>query len=51
MGLATDPGERCGYGRPDPGLGEHTFEILADWGVPAERIQDLADEGVVMRLC
>ena len=40
-----------GYERPEPGLGEHTFEVLADWGIDPERIEQLADEGVVMRLC
>ncbi|HEY1751387.1 MAG TPA: CoA transferase [Caulobacteraceae bacterium] len=39
-----------GYTRPEPGLGEHTFEVLADWGIDAERIAALADEGVVMCL-
>jgi crotonobetainyl-CoA:carnitine CoA-transferase CaiB-like acyl-CoA transferase len=41
----------AGYDRPEPGLGEHSFEVLADWGIDAERIQRLADDGVVMRLC
>ena len=40
----------CGYTRPDPGLGEHTFEVLADYGIDPERIARLADEGVVMCL-
>jgi len=40
-----------GYDRPEPGLGEHTFEVLADWGVDPDRIARLADDGVVMRLC
>jgi crotonobetainyl-CoA:carnitine CoA-transferase CaiB-like acyl-CoA transferase len=40
-----------GYTRPEPGLGEHTFEVLADFGIAPERIEALADEGVVMRLC
>ncbi|HUO12071.1 MAG TPA: CoA transferase [Caulobacteraceae bacterium] len=39
-----------GYKRPEPGLGEHTFEVLADYGVDPERIARLADEGVVMCL-
>jgi len=39
-----------GYTRPEPGLGEHSFEVLADWGIDAERIAALADEGVVMCL-
>jgi crotonobetainyl-CoA:carnitine CoA-transferase CaiB-like acyl-CoA transferase len=41
----------CGYTRPDPGLGEHSFEILADYGIDPDRIERLADEGVVMVLC
>ncbi|HEY2710362.1 MAG TPA: CoA transferase [Caulobacteraceae bacterium] len=40
-----------GYDRPDPGLGEHSFEVLADWGIDPERTASLADEGVVMVLC
>jgi crotonobetainyl-CoA:carnitine CoA-transferase CaiB-like acyl-CoA transferase len=40
----------AGYTRPDPGLGEHTFEILADYEIDADRIAALADEGVVMCL-
>ncbi|HWF76618.1 MAG TPA: CoA transferase [Caulobacteraceae bacterium] len=39
-----------GYKRPDPGLGEHTFEVLADYGIDAERIARLAEDGVVMCL-
>ena len=41
----------CGYARPDPGLGEHSFEVLADYGIDPDRIEQLADEGVVMVLC
>jgi crotonobetainyl-CoA:carnitine CoA-transferase CaiB-like acyl-CoA transferase len=41
----------CGYQRPDPGLGEHTFEVLADWGIAEERVETLAEQGVIMRLC
>jgi crotonobetainyl-CoA:carnitine CoA-transferase CaiB-like acyl-CoA transferase len=40
----------AGYTRPEPGLGEHSFEVLADWGIDPERIAALADEGVVMCL-
>jgi crotonobetainyl-CoA:carnitine CoA-transferase CaiB-like acyl-CoA transferase len=40
----------AGYTRPDPGLGEHTFEVLADYDIDPERIAALADEGVVMCL-
>jgi crotonobetainyl-CoA:carnitine CoA-transferase CaiB-like acyl-CoA transferase len=40
-----------GYTRPDPGLGEHSFEVLADFGIDPERIARLGDEGIVMRLC
>lgn len=39
-----------GYKRPDPGLGEHTFEVLADYGIAPERIAQLAEDGVVMCL-
>ena len=40
----------AGYTRPDPGLGEHSFEVLADYGIDPERIASLADDGVVMCL-
>jgi len=40
-----------GYTRPDPGLGEHSFEVLADWGIDPDRIGQLGDDGVVMVLC
>ena len=40
----------AGYTRPEPGLGEHSFEILADWGIDPDRIAALGDEGVVMCL-
>jgi crotonobetainyl-CoA:carnitine CoA-transferase CaiB-like acyl-CoA transferase len=39
-----------GYKRPDPGLGEHTFEVLADYGIAPDRIAALSEDGVVMCL-
>jgi crotonobetainyl-CoA:carnitine CoA-transferase CaiB-like acyl-CoA transferase len=48
---ATFSRSPCGYNRPDPGLGQHSFEVLADWGVDPDKIAALADEGVVMVLC
>jgi crotonobetainyl-CoA:carnitine CoA-transferase CaiB-like acyl-CoA transferase len=47
---ATFSRSPCGYTRPDPGLGEHTFEVLAEYGIDPDRIERLADEGVVMCL-
>ena len=41
---------QSGYHRPEPGLGEHTFEVLADYGIDDARIAELADAGVVMCL-
>jgi crotonobetainyl-CoA:carnitine CoA-transferase CaiB-like acyl-CoA transferase len=41
---------RSGYDRPEPGLGEHSFEVLADYGIDPDRIARLADDGVVMCL-
>ena len=41
---------QSGYDRPEPGLGEHSFEVLADYGIDGERIAQLADAGVVMCL-
>jgi len=40
----------AGYDRPEPGLGQHTFEVLADYGIDEARIARLADAGVVMCL-
>ncbi|HXQ09650.1 MAG TPA: CoA transferase [Caulobacteraceae bacterium] len=40
-----------GYRRPEPGLGEHSFEVLADWGIDPERIARLGEDGIIMRLC
>jgi crotonobetainyl-CoA:carnitine CoA-transferase CaiB-like acyl-CoA transferase len=40
----------AGYARPDPGLGEHSLEVLADWGVDPDRIASLVEAGVVMCL-
>jgi crotonobetainyl-CoA:carnitine CoA-transferase CaiB-like acyl-CoA transferase len=40
----------CGYRRPDPGLGEHTFEVLADYGIAEDRIAQLSEDGVVLCL-
>jgi crotonobetainyl-CoA:carnitine CoA-transferase CaiB-like acyl-CoA transferase len=48
---ATFSRARTGYRRPEPGLGEHTFEVLADWGIDPERIAALGEAGVIMRLC
>jgi crotonobetainyl-CoA:carnitine CoA-transferase CaiB-like acyl-CoA transferase len=39
-----------GYRRPEPGLGEHSFEVLADYGFDPDRIARLADAGGVMCL-
>jgi crotonobetainyl-CoA:carnitine CoA-transferase CaiB-like acyl-CoA transferase len=48
--VATFSRSPSGYDRPEPGLGEHTFEILADWGIDEARIARLAEDGVVMCL-
>jgi crotonobetainyl-CoA:carnitine CoA-transferase CaiB-like acyl-CoA transferase len=40
-----------GYERPEPGLGEHSLEVLADYGIDPQRIAELADAGIVMTLC
>jgi crotonobetainyl-CoA:carnitine CoA-transferase CaiB-like acyl-CoA transferase len=37
----------AGYGRPTPDLAQHTREVLADFGVPAEQIASLLAEGAV----
>jgi crotonobetainyl-CoA:carnitine CoA-transferase CaiB-like acyl-CoA transferase len=39
------------FRRPEPGLGEHSFEIVADWGIDPERIARLGEDGIIMRLC
>jgi len=47
---ATFARSPVGYDRPEPGLGQHSFEVLADYGIEPARIQRLADDGVVMCL-
>ena len=42
--FARTPG---GYQRPTPDLGEHSREVLADFGVPRERIEALIASGAV----
>ena len=39
-----------GYDRPEPGLGEHSLEVLADYGFDPARIADLAGQRPVARL-
>jgi len=41
---------KSGYERPDPGLGEHSLEVLADYAIVPDRIAQLFDDGVVMVL-
>ncbi|ODT87991.1 CoA transferase [Phenylobacterium sp. SCN 70-31] len=36
-----------GFSRPTPDLGEHSAEILAEYGVPADRIAELMAQGAV----
>jgi crotonobetainyl-CoA:carnitine CoA-transferase CaiB-like acyl-CoA transferase len=36
-----------GFTRPTPDLGEHSIEILAEWGIPRERIAGLVASGAV----
>jgi crotonobetainyl-CoA:carnitine CoA-transferase CaiB-like acyl-CoA transferase len=48
---AAFSGAKTGYRRPEPGLGEHSFEVLADWGIDPERIARLGEDGIIMRLC
>jgi crotonobetainyl-CoA:carnitine CoA-transferase CaiB-like acyl-CoA transferase len=48
---ATFSRAQTGYTRPEPGLGEHSFEVLHDWGIDADRIASLGEQGVIMRLC
>jgi crotonobetainyl-CoA:carnitine CoA-transferase CaiB-like acyl-CoA transferase len=35
--------------RPPPGLGEHTREVLSDFGVSAERIERLLQDRIVVQ--
>jgi crotonobetainyl-CoA:carnitine CoA-transferase CaiB-like acyl-CoA transferase len=42
--FARTPG---GFTRPTPDLGEHTEELLAEWGLPPERIAALMASGAV----
>jgi crotonobetainyl-CoA:carnitine CoA-transferase CaiB-like acyl-CoA transferase len=38
-----------GFQRPTPDLGEHSAEVLADWGIARDRIADLIGSGAVFR--
>jgi crotonobetainyl-CoA:carnitine CoA-transferase CaiB-like acyl-CoA transferase len=40
-----------GYSRPEPGLGEHSFEVVADFGIDEDRVAKLGEDGVIMVLC
>ncbi len=40
-------GERLAPARPSPDHGEHTEEVLAEFGIDAERLSGLIDEGVI----
>jgi alpha-methylacyl-CoA racemase len=44
--LSRTPGR---LGRPPAPFGQDTVEVLSDWGVPAERVQELLAEGAVAR--
>jgi crotonobetainyl-CoA:carnitine CoA-transferase CaiB-like acyl-CoA transferase len=36
-----------GFARPTPDIGQHSAEILRDWGVPESRIATLLSTGAV----
>ncbi len=38
-----------GFERLDPGLGEHTVEVLRDYGFPIERVRKLAEARLIFR--
>jgi crotonobetainyl-CoA:carnitine CoA-transferase CaiB-like acyl-CoA transferase len=48
-GFATFDGEPLRFDRLHPELGEHGVEVLLDYGVPREKIIELAQEGVIFR--
>jgi alpha-methylacyl-CoA racemase len=33
--------------RPPPAIGAHNAEALRDWGLPAQRIEELQRQGVI----
>jgi crotonobetainyl-CoA:carnitine CoA-transferase CaiB-like acyl-CoA transferase len=48
-GFAAFNGENASFDRLHPGLGEHGVEVLLDYGLPRERIVELAQAGVIFR--
>ncbi len=48
-GFAAFNGKNASFERLHPGLGEHGVEVLLDYGLPRERIVELAQAGVIFR--
>jgi len=48
-GFAAFNGKNASFDRLHPGLGEHGAEVLLDYGLPRERIVELAQAGVIFR--
>lgn len=48
-GFAAFNGRNASFDRLHPGLGEHGAEVLLDYGLPRERIVELAQAGVIFR--
>ncbi len=40
-------GRRDAMPRPPPDLGEHTEEVLREFGIAADRLQHLRDQGLI----
>ena len=46
-GFASFDGAACAFERLPPALGEHSVEILSEYGIPAERISTFSKERVI----
>jgi crotonobetainyl-CoA:carnitine CoA-transferase CaiB-like acyl-CoA transferase len=48
-GFAAFDGETLRFDRLEPALGEHSVEVLRDYGLAEQRIAELAETGVIFR--
>ena len=48
-GFAIFDGEAMRFERLDPELGEHSIEVLLDFGIPHDQVVRLAESGAIFR--